>query len=124
MKDMIKFKRELGVIKERWAWVGYWQTWTITYNNLFFTFKGFLQLQILESSSNMIVCTSVNIPWMFIRLFNSREIGSRGHGSQVWGWISSLVWRIHPMEAIQSLVAPLKKKMEEKLPSVRLYLEW
>lgn len=76
-------------------------------SNLFFTFKGFLQLQILYCSSNMIVCSIVSIPGLIIGLFSSRELGSSDHGCQVWRWMSSLIWWIHYVETVQCLMARL-----------------
>jgi hypothetical protein len=42
MQNMFQFKRKLRVTEKRRACMGYWQTLTIAYGNLFFTFKEFL----------------------------------------------------------------------------------
>jgi hypothetical protein len=79
------------------------KTYSISNNNIISTLEGLLNGQVGQLISHMVVGSTVSYPFLFfnvcIRLCN--------HSNKLSRWVPSLVRVVHPVEAVQGLMAYL-----------------
>lgn len=88
--------------EKRGTSVAYLQTAAIAYFHLVIALVRLLKAEFLKFRCDMVVCTTVQIPWLFI-LDSFRRVGS--HGCQLSRWVTSLECKVHSVITIQRLVA-------------------